>query len=395
MSSTPAPLDPSGRPWASLPEDLIRLVASRLLAGDLLDYVRFRAVCASWLSATASPRGRAVGDPRFHPRRWIMFPEGHGLYPRHPDLRGHIRFVNLDTGALARAHLPLFAEHVAMDSVDGLLVLFRERDTAVRLLHPFTGDIVEFPPLATLVPQIAERQQWNLSSWRYESVSSPPFSFRGKLYVAHPVLFCDHIHIHQIDPPVKDCEPQPPKLIATLPKGNLVNPVHMVECDSEILVLGYKDPTLSQIVVFKLADLARQRCVQITSIGGNTLFISESSLSVSSNALRTAMGDAVLTTDSGQQHLVQYHLITGNWSPAADDCRVYGPAPGPCTFMHHILSCCIRSRWYVRLCLPTFTLCFHDIRSLWVKLIRFALFCTFRNTGRIFGRNPKGWYGGR
>nr|TKW11325.1 hypothetical protein SEVIR_6G226200v2 [Setaria viridis] len=140
--------------WASLPGDLVRLVASRVLDGDLLDYVRFRAVCTGWRSGAASPRGRGVIDPRFHPRRWMMLPEGHGLRPGHPDLRGYIRFLNLDTGTLVRAHLPHFSDHCAVDSVDGLLLLLREEDSAVRLLHPFTGDIAELPPLATLLPQV-------------------------------------------------------------------------------------------------------------------------------------------------------------------------------------------------------------------------------------------------
>jgi hypothetical protein len=44
--------------------------------------------------------------------------------------------------------------------------------------------------------------------------------------------------------------------IATIPEGNLISPVRMVECDSEILVLGYNDDwTHRQIVVFMLADL--------------------------------------------------------------------------------------------------------------------------------------------
>ncbi|WVZ72923.1 hypothetical protein U9M48_021305 [Paspalum notatum var. saurae] len=38
-----------------------------------------------------------------------------------------------------------------LDSVDGLLVLQRDHDTAIRLLHPFTGDILDFPPLETLL----------------------------------------------------------------------------------------------------------------------------------------------------------------------------------------------------------------------------------------------------
>ena len=109
--------DPVAERWVSLPEDLIRLISSRVLAGDLLDYVRFRAVCGSWRSATASPRGRGVVDPRFHPRRWMMLPEGHGLHPGHPHLRGYIRFLNLDTGTLVRAHLPLFSDHCVVDSV--------------------------------------------------------------------------------------------------------------------------------------------------------------------------------------------------------------------------------------------------------------------------------------
>nr|CAB3459432.1 unnamed protein product [Digitaria exilis] len=142
----------AGSLWASLPQDLLGTVASRLLAGDLLDYVRLRAVCTSWRSGTTSPRGRGVTDPRFHPRRWMMLPEGHCLHPGHPDLRGYIRFLNLDTGALVRVRIPLFEDHCAIDSVDGLVLLLRDPDQhgAVRLLHPFTGDVVELPPLGTL-----------------------------------------------------------------------------------------------------------------------------------------------------------------------------------------------------------------------------------------------------
>lgn len=160
--------------WASLPEDLICLVSSCVLAGNLLDYVRFRAVCGSWRSATASPRGRGVVDPLFHPRRWMMLPEGHDLHPGHPRLRGYIRFLNLDTGNMVRAHLPFFSDHRVVDSVDGLLVLLRIQDRAVRLLHPFTGDIVELPPLATVFPLLLDapysyRAQSLTGRWSHHS----------------------------------------------------------------------------------------------------------------------------------------------------------------------------------------------------------------------------------
>src|SRR6185503_10123352 len=65
------------------------------------------------------------------------------------------RFLNLDTGTMVRAQIPLFSDHCAIDSVDGLLLLLREEDSTVRLLHPFTGDVAELPPLANLLPQLA------------------------------------------------------------------------------------------------------------------------------------------------------------------------------------------------------------------------------------------------
>ncbi|XP_066330879.1 uncharacterized protein [Miscanthus floridulus] len=398
---------PVAERWASLPEDLIRLVSSRVLAGDLLDYVRFRAVCGSWRSATASPRGRGVVDPRFHPRRWMMLPEGHGLHPGHPHLRGYIRFLNLDTGTFVRAHIPLFSDHCVVDSVHGLLVLLRDQDSAVRLVHPFTGDIAELPPLATVLPQLgtlldtlpaphrvkrlaesicasasfsggvitvmlalhevnhvafatALDQQWTVSTWMYQYASPPPLSFQGKLYTACDVALSGvseftgewesygDVQVFQIDPPVNDgmgsgSKLQLPKLIATLPEGNLDVPMGLVECDSEILVVGYKDFDMLHFVVFKLTDLIQQRYIPITSIGGNTLFISERKLSVAPKALPTPVGDSVVCLEPRQPNLVHQQLTGDTWSPATDDCSLYGPAPvGPCSLIHLIFSCCIR-----------------------------------------------------
>lgn len=150
------------------------MVAFRLLAGDLLDYVRFWAVCTGWRSATASPRGRGVSDPRFHPRCWMMLPEGHGLYPGRPELDGYVRFLNLDTGTLVRVRIPLLLEgHCIIDSVDGLLLLLWDPDQegGIRLLHPFTGDTVELPPLRTLLPKLGSLFPSSFTPYRFRRLT--------------------------------------------------------------------------------------------------------------------------------------------------------------------------------------------------------------------------------
>lgn len=139
-----------GTNWASLHDDMLELIADRVLAGDLLDYVWFRAVCKTWRAATPCLVGRGMVEPRFHPRQWTMFPEGNGLYPGHPALDGYVRFLNVDTGVFLRVHRPCFEDHSVLDCPEGLLLLQRHKDAAICLRNPFTGDVVEFPPLASL-----------------------------------------------------------------------------------------------------------------------------------------------------------------------------------------------------------------------------------------------------
>ncbi|XP_072150006.1 uncharacterized protein [Setaria viridis] len=79
---------------------------------------------------------------------------GTGLGPRAHEcisLLDHIYCV------LRRRPPPLLADHCVLDSPDGLLLLQRDADTAVRLLHPFTGDLHELPPLTSLTPQLDRR----------------------------------------------------------------------------------------------------------------------------------------------------------------------------------------------------------------------------------------------
>ncbi|KAL6652473.1 hypothetical protein ACP70R_011398 [Stipagrostis hirtigluma subsp. patula] len=386
-------------PWASLDGDLLRLIAWRVLDGDLLDYVRFRAVCPHWRTSAACPRGRGVADRRFHPRRWMMLPEGHGLYPTHGRLRGYIRFFNLDTGKFVRAKLPIFRDHCVLDSVDGLLVMHRDEDTAIRLLHPFTGDIVDLPPLATIAPHVnpdlpgamhplqrllylrgvcaslsidsagvitcmlalhrmghvavatSGDRKWNLSSWTLE-LCYAPLPFQGKLYMAQRnSSSSNHSDIFQVDPPHKEgvgsvSSLPAPKLIATIPTEKLARPIFLAECDSQILVLGHTDRSHSQMLVYRLSDLILEKFVPIRNIGDKALFVNQKSLCVSANkGLPTVVPGTIVYPNQNNGSLTQYHINSDTWSRPMDGCILKAPVFGPSCLIHHIYTCCRRNYW--------------------------------------------------
>ncbi|WVZ56219.1 hypothetical protein U9M48_006787 [Paspalum notatum var. saurae] len=387
--------------WASLHEDIVDLIGWRVLAGDLRDYIRFRATCRHWRSSTACPHGRSIFDRRFHPRRWMLLPEGHGIYPGHGKLRGFVRFFNLSTGAFVRAQVPLFRDHCVLDSVDGLLVLQRDHDTAIRLLHPFTGDILDFPPLETLLRyvhpgllgdkwrylrdimatsinvsandvvslMIMQRcmtriafatpgeQRWRVSIWDFKELYSP-LSFQGKLYVLQmqraiemymvPDVLC-------INPPqMEGVEPllQPPRLIAKCPARTRTSDAilyNLVECNSEILVVAmiFNSARPLQFSVYRLADLILGRIVLLTSICDNALFLAGGgrNITVDSKVLPTIVGDTIVFLDNGNRCLAQYHLSSGTLSPTSDGSTAGYFIPSPCSIFYHIFTCCFPKYW--------------------------------------------------
>jgi len=367
----------------------------------------------------------------------MLFPEGHGLYPGHGKLGGCVRFFNLSTGAFVRVRLPLFRDHCALDSVDGILLLQRDQDTAIRLLHPFTGDIAELPPLETLLPHVdpwlrgnkwcylrnncvacisvgadgvvkammslpgnqnfifatSGDQQWRISSRRC-CPRSVPLPFQGKFYMLHQPEDNSEPEVFQVDPPQQEDmnlgtpSLPPPKFIAKCPASTGMCPplYDLVECNSEILVITLRG---EQYSLYRLADLMLGRTVPLTCINGSTIFFSrQRSLHVSSEAFPTIVADTIVLFEPIKTYLAQYHLNSGTLS-AASDGRTPGIAfPSPSTIISHIFTCCFREYWLVTwfcfyvIVLPNSDCSFHRSH---------VLLCC-RNKGQIiFHGNWKQW----
>ncbi|TVU38321.1 hypothetical protein EJB05_11684, partial [Eragrostis curvula] len=142
----------SRRDWTNLPAGPAGLIAERLLAHDVADLVRFRAVCAAWRACSDDPRASLVSDRRFHPRRWILLPRGHTR--RQPFL------MNVHTGKRIHPRLPDLRRHYMFGPIaGGLLVLCRKGTHVVQLLNHVTGQLTDLPCATGLLPPC----KWNRS----------------------------------------------------------------------------------------------------------------------------------------------------------------------------------------------------------------------------------------
>ncbi|KAM0852717.1 hypothetical protein ACQ4PT_051577 [Festuca glaucescens] len=142
--------------WTSLHPDITNLIAERLLAEDVTEYMRFRSVCSHWRTSTATPRDATLADRRFHPRGWVALRDGNGVRPVED---AAITFFHTATSRICRLSLPVFQGHRIVGITDGLLILLDTRAAVIRVVHPFTGVVVELPELATFVHCVFSKQK--------------------------------------------------------------------------------------------------------------------------------------------------------------------------------------------------------------------------------------------
>ncbi|TVT97559.1 hypothetical protein EJB05_57189, partial [Eragrostis curvula] len=157
-SSAPRSRSHKGRDWANLDAGPAGLIAERVLSNDVVDLVRFRAVCRPWRACSAHLRAQGVLDQRFHPRRWIMLP---GTFN---DVRHRRCFMNVFTSErIYPWETPdPYTFHVIGSTSEGLVILLlgRRITDVVQLLNPMTGQVTDLPPATKLLSLSDEYQSF-------------------------------------------------------------------------------------------------------------------------------------------------------------------------------------------------------------------------------------------
>lgn len=109
------------RDWAGLPADLVQRIGASLLAVDVTEFVRLRAVCRPWRSAVSNPK--SLGGS-FNPRKWVMLSG--------PDSPPSAPFFFLNGYTLVYV-------------VEGLCLLANNATRTYSLLNPFTSSSLICP----------------------------------------------------------------------------------------------------------------------------------------------------------------------------------------------------------------------------------------------------------
>ncbi|CAN6166934.1 unnamed protein product [Urochloa humidicola] len=338
------------RDWASLLPDLLNLVAAKLLAVDVVDYISFRGVCARWRASAPSPRDPTLRDPRLRPRGWVALCDGDGVRPADAC---EVAFFHSITGRRLRARLPELEGHRIVGFTDGLLILINKATTAVRVLHPFTRAAVDLPPIAAIFNHMVEDQQSR--AWMRAAVCSSEDSPDDSIavvawfpnvpgvVVAEPSLPCWYIVYHsvelasaisfqgcvygvlgrereilQIYPRCKDnCVARIPNTFG-IPQTHrfflvesaarlmfVLRHFHFVNCSEE----GYQP---CQFALFEVDTVGRRDLTPVSSLGDQAVFLSpDRCLSVSQSNLPSIASNTIYFDSEDLYPVSMYSVSSG------------------------------------------------------------------------------------
>uniref|UniRef100_A0ACD5WFP8 Uncharacterized protein n=1 Tax=Avena sativa TaxID=4498 RepID=A0ACD5WFP8_AVESA len=410
--------------WASLPDDIARPVTELLLKCDVVDYTAFRAVCSGWRACAPIPRDPTLTSRSLRPVDWIPLCDGDAV---RPDDACQITFFNCKTARSLRVHLPQLQRHRIVGFTDGLLILLHKRRTTVRVLHPFTGVSVDFPPLfpdnpdgvlrvnaavcasvssttsiavvawfpwrPVVVSADAGHQSWEVIHNSMDLLNTLPF--QGRLY-GFLKLSTQIVQVYPLQPqPPGAVAAQVPRkfghpnfVVAQVPlkcgKPHLCN-YYLVESDGHMLLVVKSSNAVGSDVeewqrytfaIFKVdAGLRRWKLSQMSSLGDRALFICmDRCLSVSAKDLPSISSDSLYLTVPLPDPVVVYNLSRGSFERPTTLCQVHNgkerirPSVQPFALADHLLTYCNHREWTNGLMFHEYYFIPESFEELWKKI---------------------------
>ncbi|TVU49908.1 hypothetical protein EJB05_01250, partial [Eragrostis curvula] len=132
--------------------ELVSKIADHLLADDVTEYIRLRAVCKPWRSSTADP---SLLEPRFFPRYWLLLAREHLRDDSEAE-----RFVNVRTGTSLHICLPDPDQYTHRGNVEGLLLLHHTFSDTICLLNPLTTALYDLPTMHAVNDVVGPNEEY-------------------------------------------------------------------------------------------------------------------------------------------------------------------------------------------------------------------------------------------
>ncbi|CAL5088377.1 unnamed protein product [Urochloa decumbens] len=359
-SKRPAAAMEEGRDWASLLPELLSLVAARLLAVDVVDYISFRGACARWRASAPSPRG------------WVALCDGDGVRPA-------------DACAATASYC----------FTDGLLILINKATTAIRVLHPFTRAAVDLPPTAAIFNYMVKDEQSR--AWMRAAVcaseESPDDSIAVVAWfptvpgvvVAEPGFPCWYIVYHSVElasavsfqgrvygvlgreREIQQIYPRPPckdRCVARIPNTFGIpqtNKFFLVESDARLVLVlrhfhfvncseeGYRP---CEFTLFEVDTVERRELVPVSSLGDQAVFLShDRCLCVSQSNLPSIANNTIYYDSEGLYPISMYSVSDGTsellskFSIIHDYTERIRPSVRPFTLVDQLFTFCNHRCW--------------------------------------------------
>ncbi|XBH92421.1 hypothetical protein VPH35_083550 [Triticum aestivum] len=410
------PLLPPVTGWASLPDDIVHQLAALVLEFDVVDYIAFRVVCSGWRACAPSPRDPTLRIRSLRPVHWVALCDGDAV---RPDDACQITFFQNRTARCLRVRLPELQRHRIVGFTDGLVILLHKQNTTIRVLHPFTRVVVDFPSLVPVYQKLTRNRNCvlRMNAAVCSSVSSTtsivvvawfPWSpvvlsadaghsswevIHKDMYLSNTLPFQGQLYgflqtsrqIVQVYPP-KLLGPGPVVAHVPIKFGNpFFCSYYLVESDGHMLLVVKSMNLVGRdveewrryvIVIFKVdVSLGHWELIPVSSLGDRALFVSmDRCLSVKAKNLPSISSNSIYLTVPLPDPVVMHSLSSQSFEWPTTLCQVHDvkekihPSVRPFTIADHLLTYCNHREWATGLMFHEYYTIPKSYEELWKKI---------------------------